>query len=144
MRNFIVGTELIRDNAISDILDLPLDYSYEVIIRKAKSKRSLSQNNLMWMWEKIFADYAGYQVTTKDQKEDFHEAMLLRMYGAIRIFKKIKGKTYVQDRPKKRTKNMSVEDMTEHLKAMEAMAIDVGLILPYPDDYKFAMEGKRK
>jgi hypothetical protein len=142
---FTIGTPLIRDNCISAIKHLPLDYSHEVIIRNVKSKRSNAQNNLMWgLWEPVFADYAGFPYTTEKQKKYFHEELLMWMYGYDEVQKEdYKGNIYFEKEPKKRTRDMSVKDMAEHLTAMEMMAVEQGLSLPYPDDYKYALTGKR-
>jgi hypothetical protein len=145
MKRFVLGSELIRDNAISEVLSVPLDWSYEVIIRKAKSKRSNAQNNLMWgVWEPIFADYVGFPYTTEKEKKHFHDNMLMWMYGYDEVQKEdYKGNIYFEREPKKRTRDMSVKEMAEHLTAMEMMAVEQGLTLPYPDDYKYALTGKR-
>lgn len=145
MNRFVIGSPLIRDNAISAILDLPMDYSHEVVIRKAKSKRSNSQNNLMWMWEKDIADETGVLLVSEEQKKQWHEDILISIYGQKQIESKnpITGKVSYRTVAAKRTSEFSVKEMVEHLTLMEITAVNMGWKLRYPDDYKYAMTGKR-
>jgi hypothetical protein len=53
--------------AINLIQALPLDSSYEVIIRKYKKDRSAAQNSLYWEWLTIIGKELG------ESKEDVHE-----------------------------------------------------------------------
>jgi hypothetical protein len=84
---FNLGTELIQQNAISAILELPLDWSHEVVIRKAKSKRHDMQNRLMWAWFTLLQDETEHGYIKENWHEFFKvkfikpEMEMIYMYG---------------------------------------------------------------
>ena len=132
MKRYVVGTPLIRDNAISDIRDLPLDYSHEVIIRKAKSKRSLQQNALYHKWCELLANETGY---TKAQWHEYFKAKFIApKTEMITMFDKT-----VPEKPVTTTRE-SVKEFTEYLNEIELWVMDnMGYSFPQDDDYRNAM-----
>lgn len=133
MTRFIIGTPIIRDNAISAILDLPMDYSHEVVIRKAKSKRSQAQNKLYWKWMELLANETGY---TKPQWHEFFKAkFILPKIEMITMF----DKTIPSQTPT--TTKESVKEFTDYLNEIELWVMDnMGYSFPVDDDYRKAME----
>jgi hypothetical protein len=132
MGRYIIGTEVIRGNCISAVLDLPLDYSHEVIIRKAKSKRSLQANKLYWKWLQYLADETGY---TREQWHEYFKAKFIApKTEMITMFDKT-----VPEKPVTTTRE-SVKEFTEYLNEIELWVMDnMGYSFPQDDDYKTAM-----
>lgn len=123
---FNLGTELIQQNAISAILELPLDWSHEVVIRKAKSKRSLSQNALYWRWMKYLQDEIG---ETKEMLHLYFKHMFLKKDDLC-----VLGEYVPQEVT---TKKLTVKEFTDYLQNIELFVMDkMGYSFPVCDDYK--------
>jgi hypothetical protein len=124
--NFNLGTELIQQNAISAILELPLDWSHEVVIRKAKSKRNLAQNALYWRWMEYLQDEIG------ETKE------MLHLYFKHKYLKRDDISVLGQQVPVEvTTTKLSVKEFTDYLQNIELFVMDkMGYSFPVCDDYR--------
>ena len=125
---FVLGSELIRDNAISEVLSVPLDWTHEVIIRKAKSKRSLIQNRLYWVWMQYLEDEIG------EKKE------LIHLYFKHKFIKKNDIQVFGEDVPVEvTTTKLSVKDFTSYLENIELFVMqNLGYSFPIDEDYRQA------
>ena len=133
MSKFILYTEHIQQNAISALLGVPLDGSHEVIIRKAKSKRSVLQNALYWKWLGCLANETGY---TPDQWHEYFKAKFIASKTEmITMFDKT-----VPEKPVTTTRE-SVKEFTEYLNEIELWVMDnMGYSFPQDDDYRRAFK----
>jgi hypothetical protein len=123
---FVLGSDLIQQNAISAILELPLDWSHEVVIRKAKSKRSISANNLYWVWLTYLQDEIG------ETKE------MLHLYFKHKYLKRDDISVLGQQVPVEvTTTKLSVKEFTDYLRNIELFVMDkMGYSFPVCDDYR--------
>lgn len=101
---------------------------YEVVVRPHKKKRSNSQNRIYWAWIDTIAQSTG------DEKDDLHETIKAEFLGFRDV--KVLGKVRVLP---KSTASLSVQEMTNLLRKVEMLAKSLGIPLPYPDDFSYAM-----
>lgn len=143
---FILINETIQQNCINHLLNVPLDGKTECVFQDVDTTRSGAQNRLMWgAWYPVICEYTGYT------KDELHELVKAKFFGVKEMVTKDRnGKKIVLHVPNGSTASLPVykkeEDkpcMTKFLEFIELLAHELGLNLPYPDDYKFAMTGKR-
>lgn len=128
------------ENCLDYIRQQPVGDKVAVEIRPYRSTRSQAQNRLMWMWYREIGEYCGYS------PQEVHERMKARVLGVESV---TLPRWFMGDdvgrlelvRPKS-TAGLSVQEMTEFLVAIEALARHLGIALPYPDDYRFAVDGE--
>lgn len=125
---YIIQDDERRQNAIDHIKLLNLTDPVEVHIKPYKKNRTKSQNDLIWMYYKVIGDFMGMT------SEDLHELMKVRILGVDE--KTVDGQLIRT--PKSSTK-LSTKDMMDFISAIEMLAVELGLELPRPDDYKYAM-----
>lgn len=130
---FIISSEERRAAAADFVSRIRKSPLMSVEIKPYKRNRSEAQNRLMWMWYHIIS------MDTGQIAEDLHEEMKVRVLGVEE--KEVLGpygKMVKLIVPKSSTK-LSTQEMTDFLRAIEALAAELEIILPRPDDYKFAM-----
>lgn len=119
-----------------------LDYSKPVTIevKVVGGKRSLSQNNLYWVWLKALADKFS-EKSGPYSKEDMHDLMrhLYLGYEDRRI-----GNTVIGHQLSS-TSDLEPGNMAEYLSKIEAWAADHGCLLPIPahSEYEQWAKGMR-
>lgn len=101
----------------------------EVVVRPYKKKRSLSQNNLMWMWMPYLSSHFGYT------EEEMHEELKYAFIGEA-VYVNRKGVT--RTRPISTT-SLDTKGMAEYLTKIEILASKEGIVLPIPHDYNYIM-----
>lgn len=118
--------------ALHEINALPHDGSWQVAIEPYQRVRSVAQNALYWAWITIIADEVGYL-----DKDDVHEELAERFLPAI-SYLGLDGSARTR-RPS--TSDLSVMDFADYLGKVEAFAgSDLGITLPHPEDYEWAMK----
>jgi hypothetical protein len=125
---FVITSKEQRAKAAEYVAKLRANPIMIVEVKEYKKNRSTSQNRLLWMW---------YGIIAKDQgntPEELHEAMKVRVLGVER--KVVAGQELIM--PKSSTK-LTTAEMTSFLEAIEALARQLNIILPRPDDYMYAM-----
>jgi len=114
--------------------DTNLDYlfstlkngTYVLTIKRASEKRSISQNDLMWMW------FACIERETGTPKQDVHD-YYCRQYLRKQIV--WKGETVVVIG---QTSKLSTQQMSEFMTKIQAdAATEFGIQLPVPEDRYF-------
>jgi hypothetical protein len=125
---FVITSKEQRAKAAEYVAKLRANPIMIVEVKEYKKNRSTAQNRLLWMW---------YNIIAKDQgntPEELHEAMKVRVLGVER--KVVAGQELIM--PKSSTK-LTTAEMTSFLEAIEALARQLNIILPRPDDYMYAM-----
>ena len=102
---------------------------YTITLERVRKQRTISQNQLMWLWFKCIAEAwteaTGYVYT----KDDVHEAYCLMFLPVDTPKGRIAG----------RTKGLSTQEMTEFLDKVQAdAAAEYGIRLPHPEEQFFA------
>lgn len=121
-----------RDGVVS--MDKPFDLmcsllrngEYTVKIIRKTAPRTISQNNLMWMWYKCMEDATG------QPKEDFHDYYKCKFLSRTIIVKN----RYVNVTGS--TTDLNTLQMTDFLEKVKAdAATEFGITLPLPADRNY-------
>ncbi len=114
--------------------DTDLDYlfstlkngTYTLTIKRASEKRTIAQNDLMWMW---FACIERETGTPKDDiYEHYKKKFLMKVITIGDTVEKVYGST----------SKLNTQQMTEFLNKVQADAMtELGIQLPLPDDRYF-------
>jgi len=99
---------------------------YTLTITKRRTKRSVEQNSLMWMWFNCIENETG------TSKQDVHDYCCRAFnYRVVEI----NGK---QEKVAGGTSKLTTVTMTDFLNKVQAWAAsELGIILPNPDDLEF-------
>ena len=116
--------------AIKEYLDrLPEGKMFEVSVRLHKEKRSNPQNNLYHSWLNIICK------ETKNDHETVHKALAKMVLGVDVC--EFGGQKIAKI---KSTATLDTAEFTEYLNQVEAFAaVELGIILPHPDDRLYNM-----
>lgn len=131
------------------------DEVLEVIVQPVSNNRSLAQNRIYHMWVAYFSQQTG--ATIDDVYFDFKRRFLLRIYytadnefaemcNSIKALEQLDLAKY--DSISKQVINLtsttkaSVEQMTEYLKQIERFAYTQNVMLPIPDELRWALDDK--
>jgi hypothetical protein len=124
----ICRNEALKRRAISLIEGLPCEDVHEVAIRPFKSKRSIEQNRLMWMWIDLIRVHVGDSTGNFFSGEEVH-AWLKEKFLPVRIVD-ISG-TAVKCAAT--TTKLNTKEMADYLTTIERFcASEMGLFLPIP------------
>lgn len=126
---YILIDEQRRQNALDYIKAIDISKPIEVFIREYKKRRSISQNNLYWMWLPILGDHFG------ETKEEMHETIAAHFLG---VTERITRHGHKIVKPISTT-TLSTKEFTLYLEKIEALAHRENIKLLMPDDYRFAM-----
>ncbi len=101
---------------------------YTITMERVRKQRTISQNQLMWLWFKCIAEAwtqaTGYVYT----KDDVHDAYCMLFLPVDTPKGRIAG----------RTKGLTTEQMTDFLNRVQAdAATEYGITLPHPEDQFF-------
>lgn len=116
-------------NIVASLTSSPV---YSVEIKPYKRNRSQAQNRTMWMWYGILADHLGCE------PEEVHEQMKVTVLGVER--KIVAGQALIIP---KSTTDLNTDGMSRFMEAIIALATDLHVTLPMPDDLQYAMHGGR-
>lgn len=129
---FILTTEEKRRAAADYVAHIRANPTMCVKVEEYKPNRSNAQNRLMWMWLNLIAEEIG------EEPENLHEQLKVRFLGVER--KVVDGQALIQPRS---TTTLDTKEMSQHLLKIEALANDLEIVLPRPDDYLYAIYGER-
>ena len=120
------GERLMFDQELPYIFSLLANGSYTITIKKASQKRSIPQNDLMWMWLTCIERETG---TPKDD---------VYMYYCKKFLIKTIQIGERQERIYNTSSKLTSEEMTEFLNKIQAdAATELGIKLPLPEDRFF-------
>lgn len=124
----ILRTVANRDFALKIVGNLKIDPDrpLEVVIQQHRKKRSLSANALYWKWIGIISEDTG------NDPDALHEWMK-RQFSLPRTVTIMGDECEVYT-----TAKMSVKEMSEYMDRVFAWAASEGIILPQPEDQRFA------
>lgn len=125
---FILENQQRRDAALELIKALNPARTYSVEVKEYRSSRSNSQNRTYWMWLNALAKDTGHSA------DDLHEMFKVRVLGTEE--KIILGKAITVGRS---TTTLNTKDFAEYMTTIEGIAASIGITLPHPDDYRYAM-----
>ena len=120
------GERLTFDQELPYVFSLLSNGAYTITIKKASTKRSIPQNDLMWMWLTCIERETG---TPKDD---------VYMYYCKKFLIKTIQIGERQERIYNTSSKLTSEEMTEFLNKIQAdAATELGIRLPLPEDRFF-------
>ena len=120
------GERLVFDTELPYIFSTLANVTYHITIKKASQKRSIPQNDLMWMW------LACIERETGTPKDDVY------MYYCKKFLMKTISIGSRQERIYNTSSKLSSEEMTEFLNKLQSdAAAELGISLPQPEDRFF-------
>ncbi len=124
MSTYTIRSAKDRDRAsvAVGLLNLEGERAWDVTIEKHVEQRTLSQNRLMRMWNKVIGDERGYT------QDEIHE-LLMPLFLVPKIVKigSVERLVYT-------TKGLSIGEMSEYLDHIYRWAAGEGIILPLPEE----------
>lgn len=110
-----------------------------VTVEKKRKRRSLNQNNLLWMWYTVIGDEIGYT------KEEVHAAMGDKFLKERKfVTNKLTGEV-VEFMHIRSTTTLSTVEMMEYMSSVEREAAEMGITnLPDPETWGVSRGGKNK
>lgn len=128
---FILKADAYKNNCIEFIKSLASGDGLCVEIKPYKKNRSVRQNSTMWMWYHVISKHTGIE------PEDLHDQLKDRILGW-----EIKNINGVDREVLKSTTKLDTKEMARFLSAIEALAMELKIVLPMPQDYGYVMRGK--
>ena len=120
------GERLTFDQELPYVFSLLSNGTYTITIKRASQKRSIPQNDLMWMWLTCIERETG---TPKDD---------VYMYYCKKFLIKTIQIGERQERIYNTSSKLTSEEMTEFLNKIQAdAATELGIRLPLPEDRFF-------
>ena len=120
------GERLTFDQELPYVFSLLSNGAYTITIKKESTKRSIRQNDLMWMWLTCIERETG---TPKDD---------VYMYYCKKFLMKTIQVGEKQERIYNTSSKLNSEQMTEFLNKIQAdAAAELGIRLPLPEDRFF-------
>ena len=95
---------------------------FDLVIKKAASKRSDNQNRLYRVWVRIIAGDCGYS------EPEMHDAL---RYKFLRRTAEINHEEVVIIPS---TTELTIRQMEDYMTQIEVLAIEMGITLPHPED----------
>lgn len=144
MSELIVSNDMDRQRLVNFVQKMPLDKAKRIRIDDYDEGRSDAQNRLLWKWnneiQKHLADHYGQHASA----EEWHDILVAKLCESeIRRVKLPTGEQYKVGRA--RTSKMGVKKMAEYLTKLDHYCAEsLGLLLPHPDDFQYAVYGKRR
>lgn len=129
---FIIDSVEKRREAAQTVARLLSKPTYCVEIKPYRRNRSQAQNRTMWMWYVVLAEHIGCE------PEDVHDQMKVTILGVER--KVVAGQALIMP---KSTTDLDVEAMGRFMDAIQALADDLEVKLPMPDDLHYAKYGTK-
>ena len=111
------------DQELSYLFSTLQNGTYTITVKRVHEKRSIAQNDLMWMWLACIERETG---TTKDE---------IYMYYCKKFLMRTVTMGQRQERIYMTTSKLNTEQMTEFLNKLQADAMtELGIRLPMPQD----------
>lgn len=140
---FRLSTESDRSRLMGHLDGLDLSKPYKVSIAQIRSKRSDSQNKLLWLWNGLIQAHLRDSFGQIASSEEIHEIMVSKLWPSeIHRVELPDGSAYKVGRAK--TKQFSIQQMTDYLELLDGYCAEyLQLLLPHPSDLMNAIYGER-
>lgn len=129
---FIIKTEADKIRAINYISSMPLHPVQYVDIDRYVKSRTKAQNRAFHKWVSIISDYTGYAL------EEVKDKLVLSLWEPVtRKVKARRDGAWVEFElsDRRSTTDLNTAEMSELIMATQAVAKELGLSLPMPDDF---------
>lgn len=143
-QRYIVRNDQIKANALRALESLPADQEkpMQVEIKPFKSKRSLAQNRLLWLFNSTIQQHMADHFGEIASAEEWHDILVARLMPSdVRVVRLPGGERYKVGRTK--TSQLGIRAMTEYLEKLDAYCAEyLGLQLPHPVDLMMEAMGR--
>lgn len=151
---FVIRGPEFKKAAIEFISAMPLDPTPEIVVRDHEEIRTLAQNSLYWLWNTVVAGELGetkgeihrrykkkFLVHIFERDDPEYAKMIESVRAVHRAGMKGEAKSLSDNIVRlTSTRDAKVKQFTEYLNDIEKDAMEMGIILPHPEDrYNLAM-----
>jgi len=121
---------IIESMVVSHFSQYPDSDKAIIEIREDKATRSVKQNKLYWLWLKVIDDETGMPKLDYLEDGKWHKGLHTR-FKCDHI-----DKEFYDDGSMKipSTKKLKIKGFTEYLERIDRAMIELGIILPHPND----------
>jgi hypothetical protein len=124
---FTITKPIELERVISYLSKIDLLKQWSVSVSLIKSKRSIDQNSLYWLW------LAAIESETGNSKEDLHEYFKDKYLGY-----KVNNVFDSEVKTRISTTKINTKEFTDYLEKIHLFVLEeIGVNLPYPDDRFF-------
>ncbi len=131
----LISDEAGRQKALNEIAHLDLDdKKWEITVKRHRKRRSLKQNNLMWMWIDEITPYVSE--ATGYEKDEIHELFKQNFLPHIKLeMGDLTAERYS-------TKDLDTKEMSEYCDRIHRWASGFGITLPLPPERGYDSNGR--
>lgn len=130
--HFVISSHQYLPSVMKEIADMVDKNGFVKVSVSAGSNRSISQNNLFWMWMTEMANYFASKGVENSTKDQMHDLMCHKFLGSITV---TVGKTQITRL--KSLRDLDKGDMLHFLRQIDEWSADHGLLLTHPEDSEY-------
>jgi len=129
---FIISSSQYLPSVMKELNTLIDKHGFIKMVVTAGSNKSVSQNNLFWMWTTEMANYFASKGVENSTKDQMHDLMCHKFLGNITV---TVGKTEITRL--KSLRDLDKGDMLHFMRQIDEWSADHGLLLTHPEDSEY-------
>lgn len=129
---FIISSSQYLPSVMKELETLIDKHGFIKMVVTAGSNKSVSQNNLFWMWMTEMANYFASKGVENSTKDQMHDLMCHKFLGNITL---TVGKTEITRL--KSLRDLDKGDMLHFMRQIDEWSADHGLLLTHPEDSEY-------
>jgi len=129
---FIISSRQYLPSVMKELETLIDKHGFIKMVVTAGSNKSVSQNNLFWMWMTEMANYFASKGVENSTKDQMHDLMCHKFLGHITV---TVGKTEITRL--KSLRDLDKGDMLHFMRQIDEWSADHGLLLTHPEDSEY-------
>jgi len=129
---FIISSSQYLPTVMKELETLIDKHGFIKMVVTAGSNKSVSQNNLFWMWMTEMANYFASKGVENSTKDQMHDLMCHKFLGNITL---TVGKTEITRL--KSLRDLDKGDMLHFMRQIDEWSADHGVLLTHPEDSEY-------
>jgi len=129
---FIISSSQYLPSVMKELETLIDKHGFIKMVVTAGSNKSVSQNNLFWMWMTEMAEHFASKGVEDSTKDQMHDLMCHKFLGNITV---TVGKTEITRL--KSLRDLDKGDMLHFMRQIDEWSADHGLLLTHPEDSEY-------
>lgn len=129
---FIISSSQYLPSVMKELETLIDKHGFIKMVVTAGSNKSVSQNNLFWMWMTEMANYFASKGVENSTKDQMHDLMCHKFLGNITL---TVGKTEITRL--KSLRDLDKGDMLHFMRQIDEWSADHGVLLTHPEDSEY-------
>jgi len=129
---FIISSSQYLPSVMKELETLIDKHGFIKMVVTAGSNKSVSQNNLFWMWMTEMANYFASKGVENSTKDQMHDLMCHKFLGNITV---TVGKTEITRL--KSLRDLDKGDMLHFMRQIDEWSADHGVLLTHPEDSEY-------